>query len=453
MKLTIARTSKPSASLNILSATDDFQGLLYRPQTKETKQIYELILAFVHRFIGDVSQEILRGAADETIAILKDDLLKDFDRKKQIESTIGSLSSDDFAQLVNLGKRITDFQAEEEKEAAQEDTVDQEYGVAVVFDEDEDDEEASSEDEDYEMDEAELIARQTVEEIEPMEGVEEEFEAIQDQGRKAKEDTVDPREVDAFWLQRLLSKPYPDALEAQNKSDAAYQLLASDMPLKECENELVALFEYEHFDIVKTLTKNRDAIVWCTKLAKGTSEAEKKEIKSQMKSLGLSAILQRLDGSETSSRKKHEQTSEMDIDEKMNVAEQRAKSLALADKLAPKKAIDLESLIFQQGGHLMSNKKCKLPEGSFKKTKKGYEEVHVPAPKPKPMSDKEKLVPIASLPEWAQRGFPTAKSLNRIQSKVYPWAFKTDENMLVCAPTGAGKVPVLFFSGSETNYL
>ena len=35
------------------------------------------------------------------------------------------------------------------------------------------------------------------------------------------------------------------------------------------------------------------------------------------------------------------------------------------------KAIDLEDLAFSQGSHLMSNKKCHLPEGSFRKQKKG----------------------------------------------------------------------------------
>ena len=64
----------------------------------------------------------------------------------------------------------------------------------------------------------------------------------------------------------------------------------------------------------------------------------------------------------------------------------------------PRAVIDLESLTFAQGGHLMSNKKCKLPEGSFKRSKKGYEEVHVPAPKPKPFADNEKLIPINDLP-------------------------------------------------------
>ena len=37
----------------------------------------------------------------------------------------------------------------------------------------------------------------------------------------------------------------------------------------------------------------------------------------------------------------------------------------------------------------MANKKCQLPDGSFRKQKKGYEEVHVPALKPKAFKDGE----------------------------------------------------------------
>ena len=90
----------------------------------------------------------------------------------------------------------------------------------------------------------------------------------------------------------------------------------------------------------------------------------------------------------------------------------------------------------------MSNKKCKLPEGSFKRSKKGYEEVHVPAPKPKPFADNEKLIPINELPKWIHEAFKGARTLNRIQSQIYPVAFEQDENLLVCAPTGSGKTNV-----------
>ena len=45
-----------------------------------------------------------------------------------------------------------------------------------------------------------------------------------------------------------------------------------------------------------------------------------------------------------------------------------------------KKQLDLENLqqdIQQQ--YLVRNDKCKLPEGSYKVTEKGYEEIHIPA--------------------------------------------------------------------------
>jgi len=33
--------------------------------------------------------------------------------------------------------------------------------------------------------------------------------------------------------------------------------------------------------------------------------------------------------------------------------------------------IDIDDLVFAQGSHFMANKKCQLPEGSFRKQKKG----------------------------------------------------------------------------------
>ena len=87
---------------------------------------------------------------------------------------------------------------------------------------------------------------------------------------------------------------------------------------------------------------------------------------------------------------------------------------------------------------LMSNKTTKLPQGLFKGAKKGYEEVHVPAPKSKPAVTSE-LAPITGLSEWARQGFPGLKTLNCIQSKRYPIAFGTDKPILLCGLTGAGE--------------
>ena len=68
-------------------------------------------------------------------------------------------------------------------------------------------------------------------------------------------------------------------------------------------------------------------------------------------------------------------------------------------------------MAFSQGGHLMSNKKCKPLEGSFKHVKKGYEEICILVPKQKPMDDAG-LVLISSLLEWVQQVFPGEKKLN-----------------------------------------
>ena len=83
-----------------------------------------------------------------------------------------------------------------------------------------------------------------------------------------------------------------------------------------------------------------------------------------------------------------------------------------------------------------------LPEGAERKVykKEGYEEVTVPAAKKPP--PEYKAVPssaFSSLVAPAMQGVPF---LNRIQSKVFPVAYKTSNNMLVCAPTGAGKTEV-----------
>uniref|UniRef100_A0A672SBI8 Activating signal cointegrator 1 complex subunit 3 n=1 Tax=Sinocyclocheilus grahami TaxID=75366 RepID=A0A672SBI8_SINGR len=90
----------------------------------------------------------------------------------------------------------------------------------------------------------------------------------------------------------------------------------------------------------------------------------------------------------------------------------------------------------------MANKRCQLPDGSFRKQRKGYEEVHVPGLKPKTFGDDETLVAIEKLPKYAQAGFEGLKTLNRIQSKLFKTTLETDENLLVCAPTGAGKTNV-----------
>ncbi|KIJ58544.1 hypothetical protein HYDPIDRAFT_34072 [Hydnomerulius pinastri MD-312] len=121
----------------------------------------------------------------------------------------------------------------------------------------------------------------------------------------------------------------------------------------------------------------------------------------------------------------------MDVDAKgASAAVSKTAMLAPGSTVQPKRTIDLKSMVSSQGGHLMSNKNCKLPNGSFKHTHKCYEEILVPAPKKQPDSEAE-LVPVTSLPQWARAVF-TVQKLNRVQSKLHPVTFGTDEPVLLC---------------------
>ncbi|GAA5881164.1 hypothetical protein JCM3774_003993 [Rhodotorula dairenensis] len=99
-------------------------------------------------------------------------------------------------------------------------------------------------------------------------------------------------------------------------------------------------------------------------------------------------------------------------------------------------------LASQSAGTSIGGQKLLLPLGTTKETKELYEEVTIPAPKAVPFRFNEMLRPIAEMDPWGRRTFHAYKTLNRLQSIVFPVAYASNENMLVCAPTGAGKTDV-----------
>ncbi len=425
---------------NIIEATQEVEGLTYRPRTAETRQVYELILSSVHTSLGDQAQDIVRSAADSVLETLKNDAMKDFDKKKEIEEVVGSVSNEQFAQLVSLSKKITDYNADDEDMAdpdqeRKDAEIDEEGGVAVVFDEEEQEEEDEEgfeirEDSDDEEEE------ENQEEVEAPEDPDDDLviggESSKDPKVKAEKDIVSPHAIDGFWVQRQISEIYPDPVTAADKAASVLTILGSESSARDCENQLMELFEFQSFHIITKFLKNRDVVVWCTKLMRSDAD-ERVNVEVAMREKGVGWIIRELAGDRQT---KSGQSDAMDVDEKPTVP--KTATLAPGSTLQPKRTVDLESMAFSQGGHLMSNKKCKLPDGSFKRAKKGYEEIHVPAPKQKPTIDGEN-VPISSLPAWAREAF-TVPKLNRVQSKLYPIAFGTDEPILLCAPTGAGKV-------------
>lgn len=120
-------------------------GIVYRPKTQETRQTYEVLLSFIQEALGDQPRDILCGAADEILAVLKQDRLKEREKKKEIDNLLGSVAEERFALLVNLGKKITDFGSDAASSLAggggggggEGEQIDETYGINVQFEESE----------------------------------------------------------------------------------------------------------------------------------------------------------------------------------------------------------------------------------------------------------------------------------------------------------------------------
>ena len=83
-----------------------------------------------------------------------------------------------------------------------------------------------------------------------------------------------------------------------------------------------------------------------------------------------------------------------------------------------------------------------LPEDAKRVSNRTMEEITIPATATPPPPVGEEPVRISKLDEIAQLAFKGVKTLNRIQSIVFDAAYNTSENLLISAPTGAGKTNI-----------
>uniref|UniRef100_A0A8H7ND89 Brr2 N-terminal helicase PWI domain-containing protein n=1 Tax=Bionectria ochroleuca TaxID=29856 RepID=A0A8H7ND89_BIOOC len=277
--------------------------------------------------------------------------------------------------------------------------IDERQGVAVTFDDEAGDEElenevrdVSSEDEDDEDEENEDgVAQATNGDADG------DDEMILDSGpvagkQKDKEKhSVPARDIDAFWLQRQVGSLYPDAHEQTDKTKDALRILSGEpdeagseeKSLREIENDLMELFDFEHHELVQKLVENREKVFWLTKLTRSENDEQRAEVEREMASEGLQWILNELHGKKANDGKKMDIKMDIDVPDsiKADALKEEKPEGQLVGGLQPRKLINLDNLVFDQGNHLMTNAKVRLPEGSTKRSFKGYEEIHVPPPR------------------------------------------------------------------------
>lgn len=216
-----------------------------------------------------------------------------------------------------------------------------------------------------------------------------------------------------LWLQERCNEVARSSsgLDASALEEQLSAVLASDSNDDELQMMLADIVGYEHLDLVADLISHRREI---------TQSLHEPSTKN-----GLVSRLQ-------TRAEREEALWQQDWEHK-----NRSLSAAV-DRTGPQYPHVYRT---HEAGNKLSSlgKKYALPIGSTHVDEKHYEEHTIPAARVGTLGAGRKLVEIESMDGLCKRTFKGYKSLNRMQSLVYPVAYNTSENMLICAPTGAGK--------------
>lgn len=228
------------------------------------------------------------------------------------------------------------------------------------------------------------------------------------------------------------------AMTSLDLASSTLQLLQSKKSDDQLQSDLIDLLGMEGIELVGEMLQHRQEL---RRAAVSDIERSTSPQPAAYSSAPRAAPPQLLGVSVTSQRAKDEAKAQRKEDRRM--ARLTSKDTS-ADFVARQQQADAERLeeqarsLDEWRSAAVTEKSNALPAGSTRTEHKGYEEVFIPPTLPA-LYDKEDLVPISSLDAWARPVFGTTTHLNRIQSKCYQAAYKHNNNVLVCAPTGSGK--------------
>jgi activating signal cointegrator complex subunit 3 len=283
---------------------------------------------------------------------------------------------------------------------------------------------------------------------------------------------------DGKWLQNVCHICCGEARTWKELYTLVFDTLSLSVESERIQEELMDLLGLDHFDLVLKMLEHRESIVAsilenpALLVQEGTelpsdgsrqssrkprhgcqitvqSEQErvlKKQMRKEEKRLakkGKDVLL-----SQTYS-------SEIDVDVLRMIREQELQEAALRPLLTGRHASsinpsELYPYVYDalaavlHSAAVVAGSKISLPATAIKKDTHSYTEVRLPAETshaPMPNIGIEKIQ-VSNLDEMARSAFQGTKSLNLIQSVVYEQAYRTNENLLICAPTGAGKTNI-----------
>ncbi|KAL9254447.1 DExH-box ATP-dependent RNA helicase DExH14-like protein [Drosera capensis] len=250
---------------------------------------------------------------------------------------------------------------------------------------------------------------------------------------------------DLKWLRNVceqIVKESSSQLLGDDLAMAICRVLNSDKHGEEIAGDMMDLVGYASFETVQDLISHRkvlvDAINHGLMVLKSDKSASNRQM--QMPSYGIQVTVRtELEKQMDKLRRKEERRNKRGGAYGLEDDVSAASFSSLVE--ASEKGNLFDDLIGSgQGAESFSI--SALPQGTERKHYKGYEEVIIPAIPTAPMKPGEKLIEIKELDDFAQAAFQGYRSLNRIQSRIFKTVYYSNENILVCAPTGAGKTNI-----------
>ena len=221
---------------------------------------------------------------------------------------------------------------------------------------------------------------------------------------------------DRSWL-RTRCKALADSRSGMDAADLEGQitaLLASDSSDEELQMSLAEIIGFDDLDFVIELISHRKTIL-------------QQPVAPTHQTDGLFGTLQ-------SRQEREAALQQQDYEHK------HAPLAAAYNRTGPKYPHVYKAEGAATGNRLdLAGKAYALPMGSTREDFAKYEEYSIPAAKVGSVAAGQRLITISEMDGLCQKTFKGYKSLNRMQSLLYPVAYGTSENMLICAPTGAGK--------------
>ena len=292
--------------------------------------------------------------------------------------------------------------------------------------------------------------------------------------------------VEAGWLEETVRACYgeerPLGLSVPEFVEMLLTLLSSEKGSEALQTELFDLCGFERFDMIGAVLERRAALVRSLQENKASMKAEimsaaasvrEREVGPARPNYGCQvtvqseeekALLKQMRKEEKKinkllSKAGAEEEEEEFVFDPIDLRTKRQAALANAmntplfkERQEAREMSTVETFPFvfdsmntaKLTSGFIQGTKMSLPVGFTRKEEKKWEEVTVPAENKEggPPPTGRKRVNISSLDEIGQLAFKGIKQLNTIQSCVFQSAYNTSENLLVCAPTGAGKTNV-----------